>query len=232
MKDGPATRARRHDVRVGDTNENPRGIGLGALVAEDFRTNGSRLTSPGFWALAVHRFGNWRMGVRSKPLRAPLTLVYDVAYRGVLNFWGIDMPYNVKVGRRLRIDHHGALLMGAREIGDDVHVRHHATLGLRRLNDTVFPTIGNRVEIGPGACITGNVHVGDDAIVCGNSVLLRDVAPGRVVAGAPAVPIDLEAETRPAGPAASATAVAPGPAPGAASGSATGSTSAASEPAK
>jgi len=198
MNGGPSSRGRRHDVRVGDTDENPRGIGLGALVAEDFRTNGSRLTSPGFWALAVHRFGNWRMGIRSKPLRAPLTLVYDAAYRGVLNFWGIDLPYNVKVGRRLRIDHHGALLMGAREIGDDVHVRHHATLGLRRLNDTVFPTIGNRVEIGPGACITGNIHVGDDAIVCGNSVLLRDVAPGRVVAGAPAVPIDLDAETRPA----------------------------------
>ena len=198
MNGGPSSRGRRHDVRVGDTDENPRGIGLGALVAEDFRTNGSRLTSPGFWALAVHRFGNWRMGIRSKPLRAPLTLVYDAAYRGVLNFWGIDLPYNVKVGRRLRIDHHGALLMGAREIGDDVHVRHHATLGLRRLNDTVFPTIGNRVEIGPGACITGNIHVGDDAIVCGNSVLLRDVAPGRVVAGAPAVPIDLDVETRPA----------------------------------
>ena len=209
MKDGPSSRGRRHDVRVGDTDENPPGIGLGALVAEDFRTNGSRLTSPGFWALAVHRFGNWRMGIRSKPLRAPLTLVYDAAYRGVLNFWGIDLPYNVKVGRRLRIDHHGALLMGAREIGDDVHVRHHATLGLRRLNDTVFPTIGNRVEIGPGACITGNVHVGDDAIVCGNSVLLRDVAPGRVVAGAPAVPIDLEAETRPAAAVAAATTQAP-----------------------
>jgi len=224
MKDGRADAGRRHDVRVGDTNENPRGIGLGALVAEDFRTNGSRLTSPGFWALAVHRFGNWRMGIRSKPLRAPLTLVYDAAYRGVLNLWGIDMPYNVKVGRRLRIDHHGALLMGAREIGDDVHVRHHATLGLRRLNDTVFPTIGNRVEIGPGACITGNIHVGDDAIVCGNSVLLRDVAPGRVVAGAPAVPIDLEAETRSPGAAPAVPAGAP-----AAAGS---PTSVAGEPAK
>jgi hypothetical protein len=44
------------------------------------------------------------MGIRSKPLRVPLTVVYDVAYRGVLNLWGIDMPYNVKVGRRLRID--------------------------------------------------------------------------------------------------------------------------------
>ena len=209
MKDTPGARGRRDNVRVGDTNENPRGIGLGALIAEDFRTNGSRLTSPGFWALAVHRFGNWRMGIGPKPLRAPLTLIYDAAYRGVLNFWGIDMPYNVKVGRRLRIDHHGALLMGAREIGDDVHVRHHATLGLRRLNDNVFPTIGNRVEIGPGACITGNVHVGDDALVCGNSVLLRDVAPGRVVAGAPAVPIDLEGETRPAAAAPAATQVHP-----------------------
>lgn len=196
MNDQPGRPSQPQTVRLGDTNANPRSIGFWALVAEDFRTNGSHLTSPGFWALAVHRFGNWRMGIPFRPLRAPFTLAYDAAYRGVLNLWGIDMPYNVKIGRRLRIHHHGALLMGAREIGDDVHVRHHATLGLRRLNDNAFPTIGDRVEIGPGACITGGIHVASDSVVCGNSVPLRDVGPGKVVAGAPAVPIDMEAETR------------------------------------
>jgi hypothetical protein len=32
----------------------------------------------GFWALFSHRFGNWRMSVRPKLLRAPLTALYRV----------------------------------------------------------------------------------------------------------------------------------------------------------
>jgi serine O-acetyltransferase len=186
---------RASNVRVGDSNENPSGVGLRALIAEDFRTNGSSLASPGFWALAVHRFGNWRMGIAPRPLRAPLSMLYDAAYLGVVALWGIDMPYNVKVGRRLRIDHHGALFMGAREFGDDVHVRGHVTVGLRRRDDDVCPTIGDRVEIGPGACITGNIHVGNDSVIYGNAVLLRSVRPGAVVAGSPAMAVEHEKGT-------------------------------------
>jgi serine O-acetyltransferase len=191
-----APSATTHAIRAGATDANPRSVRLPALIAEDFRTNGSDLTSPGFWALAVHRFGNWRMGIPFRPLRAPATIVYNAAYIGVRTLWGIDLPYNVKVGRRLRIDHHGVLLMGACEIGDDVRVRNHVTLGLRRLNENAFPTIGDRVELGPGACVTGPIHIGSDSTVCGNSVPLRDVAPGKVVAGSPAVAIDLAAESR------------------------------------
>jgi len=48
----------------GSSNENPPQVGLAALLAEDFHNHGSSLSSAGFWALAVHRFGNWRMSVR------------------------------------------------------------------------------------------------------------------------------------------------------------------------
>lgn len=182
----PPPRESPTNVRLGDSNENPKGIGLGALVAEDFRTHGSRLGAGGFWSLLVHRLGNARMDVKPKLARAPLTLMYRAAYHGVIAMWGIDLPYNVKVGRRLRIDHHGAVFLGAREIGDDVRIRHFVTLGVRRLNDTVLPTVGDRVEIGPGACIVGRVHVGSDSVVGGKAVVLRDVPAGVRVGGIPA----------------------------------------------
>jgi len=191
----PPAAGTKTNVRLGDTHENPSGISLRGLIAEDFRTHGSRLSAGGFWTLVVHRLGNARMDVKPKPLRAPLTVMYRAAYHGVLAAWGIDLPYNVKVGRRLRIEHHGAVFMGAREIGDDVTIRHFATLGVRRLHDTVLPTIGDRVEIGPGACIVGSVHVGSDSVVCGKSVVLRDVAPGSTIAGIPARRIDFADET-------------------------------------
>jgi serine O-acetyltransferase len=173
----------------GERNENPAGMGLLALIAEDFRTHGRDPLAPGFWALAVHRFGNWRMGVR-RPLRAPLTALYRIAHQGVLTLWGIDLPYNVKVGRRLRLGHHGCMRIGPREIGDDVYIWQTATIGLRRRGHPEAPIIGNRVEIGPGAAIVGSVRIGDDAVVGPKTVVGQDVAPGTVVLGVPARPID------------------------------------------
>jgi serine O-acetyltransferase len=177
----------------GDTNENPDGIGFVALLREDLRTHGDNVTSPGFWALAVHRFGNLRMDVKNNLARAPLTVAYKAAYHGVIALWGIDLPYNSKIGRRFKIGHHGCLHLGAQVVGDDVHIRHSATIGLaRRTEQTSAPTIGNRVEIGPGACIVGGIHVGDDAFVGPNTVLADNLAAGKTALGVPARIVDLE----------------------------------------
>ena len=80
---------------VGNVNANPAGMSLPTLLAEDFRTHGGSLLSPGFWALAIHRIGNWRMDLRAKAVRVPVTAFYRGAYRGVIALWGIDLPYNV-----------------------------------------------------------------------------------------------------------------------------------------
>lgn len=171
----------------GDRNANPRGIGLFALLAEDFRTYDRDLLDPGFWAVAIHRFGNARMGVRFKLLRAPLTAIYRLMFTAMIWLWGINLPYNTKLGRRVRIWHHGGIWLGARSIGDDVHIRHNTTFGLLSRNDPGGkPIIGNRVDVGVGACILGAVTVGDDCVVGPNSVVIRDLPPGSVVMGVPA----------------------------------------------
>jgi N-acetylglucosaminyl-diphospho-decaprenol L-rhamnosyltransferase len=180
---------------VGDRDENPPGIGLLALLAEDFRWNGGTPLSPGFCALAVHRFGNWRMGIRIRPLRAAMSLLYELSYRTVVALWGIDLPYVVKVGRRLRIGHHGAVLLGARAIGDNVRIRHAVTLGVRARTEVAVPTIGDGVEIGPGACIVGAVHVGAGSFICANTVLTLSVPPGSTVLGVPGRVVDLDQHT-------------------------------------
>lgn len=183
-------------LAMGTTNENPSDIGFVALLREDFRTHGSRLHAPGFWALAVHRFGNLRMDIQSKPLRAPASALYRAAHFAVIALWGIDLPYNAKLGRRLRIDHHGCVMLGAKVVGDDVHIRHSATIGLsRRTEQGAAPTIGNRVEIGPGACIVGAIHVGDGCYVGPNSVVADSVPAGTTVLGVPARPVKLERVT-------------------------------------
>ncbi len=178
-----------HDdpLPVGDRNQNPPGIGLIALLAEDYRTHGRRLLEPGFVAIAVHRLGNARMDVRPKLMRAPLTLAYNAMYRAVTWIWGIDLSYVVRVGRRVRLWHHGGMVLGARAIGDDVHIRHNTTFGvLNRRELGGKPIIGDRVDVGVGACVFGAVTVGDDSVIGPNSVVLRDVPPGSVMMGVPA----------------------------------------------
>lgn len=171
----------------GTSNENPEGMSLRALVAEDLHTHDGDWFAQGFWALFWHRFGNWRMGVRPKLLRAPLTVLYRFGHRLTQWLCGIDLPYTVRVGRRVRIEHFGGMILIAQTIGDDVVIRQNTTFGISRL-DALHdrPVIGAAVEIGAGAAILGRVHVGTGAIIGANAVVVRDVPAGAIVAGVPA----------------------------------------------
>ncbi len=176
----------------GEQDENPREISFWNLIAEDFATNGRSLLAPGFWAIALHRYGNWRMGVRPRLLRLPFTLLYRTITLWVDWLWGIYLPYNLKLGRRVRIWYHGGIRLGARSIGSDVHIRPNTTMGvLSRSDETAKPTIEDRVDIGTGACVLGHVTVGHDTIVGANSVVVKDVPPNSTVFGVPARPVKL-----------------------------------------
>ena len=172
---------------IGAENGNPPGIGFWALVAEDYRTNDRDFGSQGFWALFWHRFGNWRMSVRPKILRAPLTVLYRIMYKLCQWICGIMLPYTVRVGRRVRLDHFGGMILVAHTIGDDVIIRQNTTFGIAGLGSMHDrPIIGNGVEIGAGAVVLGRIHIGIRARIGANAVVVRDVPPGAVVGGVPA----------------------------------------------
>ena len=94
----------------GTHNLNPSGIGFWSLVAEDFATHGSDLLSQGFWTLFWHRFGNWRMSVQPKLLRAPLSLFYRFMFKACEWFCGISLPYTTRVGRSVCLEHFGGMI--------------------------------------------------------------------------------------------------------------------------
>lgn len=170
----------------GDRNANPGGVGFCDLVAEDYRTHGNDWFSEGFWALFWHRFGNWRMGL-SKPLRIPMTLLYRIMFRWGARSTGIYLPYTVRVGRRVRLEHFGGMILVAQWIGDDVTIRQNTTFGIARLDGLQDrPVIEDGAEIGAGAVILGAVRVGAGAIVGANAVVRHDVDAETVVGGVPA----------------------------------------------
>jgi serine O-acetyltransferase len=171
----------------GDLNQNPAGVGLWALLREDRRTHDGKWLEQGFWAVAVHRFGNWRMSVRPRLLRLPFSILYKFLEKWVEWTCGITLPYTVKLGRRVRIWHHGGMILHARSIGDEVQIRQNTTFGISRTDKLYeLPTIEDRVDIGCGVAILGSVTVGHDSVIGANAVVLADVPPHSVAAGVPA----------------------------------------------
>ncbi len=177
------------DIELGTFNQNPPGMSLWSLWREDFETHERDLLSQGLWAITVHRFGNWRMGIRSKILRLPFTIVYKFLYKCVEWTCGISLNYTVRVGRRVRIWHQGGMTLGALEIGNDVHIRQNTTFGVKRRGDPRWmkPIIGDRCDIGAGAVIVGPITVGHDSTIGANVVLAKDVPPNSLVVVEPPI---------------------------------------------
>ena len=85
----------------GERGEEANALGLWAQIREDLEAHQGDWTLPGFRAVALHRFGVWRMAVRPKLLRAPFSLLYRFLFRRVRNRYGIELPYTVQLGRRV-----------------------------------------------------------------------------------------------------------------------------------
>ncbi len=163
-------------------------LSLWQQIKEDWIAHGKDWTKPGFRAVAVLRFGVWRMKIQSKLLRAPFSIFYRMLYRKVRNTYGIELPYTVQLGRRVIIEHQGAIVIhGDCAIGDDSIIRQGVTLGNRYL-DRPFdaPKLGKCVNVGAGAKIFGNVTIGHGANIGANAVVLCDVPAGATAVGIPA----------------------------------------------
>lgn len=156
------------------------------LICEDWRTHERDIWRQGFWTLMIYRFGRWRYGLPGL-LRKPFSFIYKLLKFGGQVMTGIDLPCETTVGRRLRIEHFGGIIVsGDSVLGDDVVIRNGVTIGLRRTGERGAPVLGNRVDIGAGAKILGNIRVGDDAVIGANAVVLQDVPCGALAVGIPA----------------------------------------------
>jgi serine O-acetyltransferase len=156
-------------------------------LKEDWQTHDKQLLRQGLWAMAVYRFGRWRYQIRWPWLRVPFSALYKALRLTSEILTGIELPSEATVGRRLRIDHFGGIIIsGDAVIGDDCVIRNGVTIGLRYPGQRGSPVIGNRVDIGAGAKILGAIRIGDDVAIGANAVVLVDVPSRSIAVGVPA----------------------------------------------
>ena len=88
---------------------------------------------------------------------------------------GIEIHPGATIGRRVFIDHGMGVVIGeTAEIGDDSTLYHGVTLGGTSWNKGKrHPTLGRGVVIGAGAKVLGPIHVGDNAKIGSNAVVVR-----------------------------------------------------------
>lgn len=162
--------------------------GLWGMIREDWHAHGRDWTRPGFRSVAVHRFGVWRMRLRPIIIRAPFSIAYRMMYRHCRNTYGIELPYSVKLGRRVIVEHQGGIVVhGNCVIGDDCIIRQNCTLGIKHLDALDdAPTLERGVNVGAGAVILGRITIGEGATIGANAVVTIDVPAGALAAGVPA----------------------------------------------
>lgn len=173
------------------------------LIRSDYRryraTEESALATifltQGFWATCAYRFSRGILhGMRPGILRKTLKAFTAVLQKGVEIVTGICIPRECNIGAGLYIGHFGTIILPRYgRIGRNCNIGQNVTIGIVVKGAKRWtPTIGNRVFIGAHSVIVGNITVGDDAMICAGSVVMRSVPARGVVMGNPAKIISLD----------------------------------------
>lgn len=135
----------------------------------------------GFHALQAFRVANWLWRQGRKAFALFLQNRISVVF-------SVDIHPAAQIGKGIFLDHATGVVIGETAvIEDDVSLMQSVTLGgTGKESGDRHPKIGRGVLIGPGAKVLGNIRVGEGAQIGASSVVLKPVAPHRVVAGVPA----------------------------------------------
>ncbi len=136
------------------------------------------LTSPGLHAIWTYRVAHvlwkWKFRILSRMLS------------NWAKFWtGIEIHPGAVIGRRFVIDHGVGVVIGETAIiGEDVLMYHGVTLGGKTLDPVKrHPTVGDRVTLGAGSKLIGNITIGNDCAVGANAVVTKNMPAGTVAVG-------------------------------------------------
>ena len=129
--------------------------------------------------------------IRRTPGLSVIFFLYLITYRLIIEwFLNIELHWNVRVGKGLRLEHgHATVVNGSAIIGSNCVIRHLTTIGNKQLKDGSFslaPQLGNNVDIGANVSIIGAIVIGDNVIIGTGAVVTKSVPAGCTIVGNPA----------------------------------------------
>ncbi len=138
------------------------------------------LTYPGLHVLFYHRVAHW-LYQRNIP--------FLPRFISQFGRWltGVEIHAGATIGSAIFIDHGMGVVIGETAIiGENVTLFQGVTLGgTGKEKGKRHPTLGSYVVVGAGACILGDIHIGDNVSIGANAVVVRDVPANSTVVGVP-----------------------------------------------
>ena len=125
--------------------------------------------------------------IARKCYKMHIPLLPKIFYRLIYLINNCHIHYMTDIGEGTKLGYGGIGVVIHKDavIGKNCVIESNVTIGGRN-NEPIVPVIGDRVFIGTGARILGNVKIGENSIIGANAVVLKDVPPNCSVAGVPA----------------------------------------------
>lgn len=114
-------------------------------------------------------------------------LFYKIKLRRLGLRYGLHIPFNV-CGYGLRLYHimgSGGMRLDAKKIGNYCGFNTGVIIGTRNPGED-RPVIGDHVTFCPGSMAVGPIHIGDNAYIAPNAIVVKDVPSNTIVGGVPA----------------------------------------------
>lgn len=145
----------------------------------------SLLFEPGFkyifW-MRITRYFWLKHGLARVPFVLCRFTLKHFAYK-----YTFDISYRAKIGPGLSIAHHGYIVVrAAAVIGKNCSLRPGVVIGKRLTDYQNAAVLEDNVDIGVGAKILGDIHIGSNVIIGANAVVTKSIPDNAIVAGIPA----------------------------------------------
>lgn len=109
----------------------------------------------------------------------------QIISRAIRHLYGAEIHWNAEIAPGISIVHgNGLVISHSSVVGANCLLFQHVTLGesmhsIRRVVGS--PTLGDNVQVMPGAVVLGPVRIGSGSKIGANAVVDDDVAPGSIV---------------------------------------------------
>ena len=107
-------------------------------------------------------------------------------HRKLILKYGIHITEGTTIGIGLRIAHPVGIVITKCKIGDYFTIYQNCTIGQKKPNTGLCPTIGNHVTMFASSSIIGKVNVASNVVIGAGSLVLQDIDKPGIYVGSPA----------------------------------------------